>query len=255
MARSVDSAVSVVNCMTAGLFLAACAGPTAPATQTALSAPLLYVCDFDNPAALRDWRLEGGHGMRIVNGNLVLDNADPAKPDDPGRHLVAWLDREIPADFLLEFTFRPENRQRGLAIVFFNARGANGEDIFSPALQPRDGTFVQYHSGDIDNYHTSYWAGGERGTAHVRKNRGFHLVAHGPDLVRDAPPDAFQTVRIRKQGGAIRVEVDGRLSVAYDDDGKTHGPVHAHAGRVGLRQMAHSRRCEYGEMRVYSVTR
>ncbi|MCP5111887.1 MAG: DUF1961 family protein, partial [bacterium] len=164
-----------------------------------------------------------------------------------------WLTEEAPADFLLEFTIRPQNRQDGLNIVFFSTRGINGESIFDPALAPRDGTFQQYHSGDLNGYHISYWAG-ERGTANVRKNRGFQLVAEGKDLVAGAPADAFQTVRIYKRGGTIRLTVDGELAAAYDDNGKISGPAHTHTGWIGLRQMGRTIRCEYGRLAVYPLT-
>ena len=70
----------------------------------------------------------------------------------------------------------------------------------------------------MNGYHISYWAAG-RGTANCRKNRGFHLVAEGKDLVTDGPAGTFQTVRIYKRGGKIRCTVDDVLSLAYDDDG------------------------------------
>src|SRR5690606_35596727 len=148
---------------------------------------------------------------------------------DRRNHLVAWLRKEVPADFMLEFSFRPRDRDEGLAIVFFNTRGRGGEGIFDSSLSPRDGTFPQYHSGDLNGYHISYWAG-DRDTSHVRKNHGFHLVAKGADLIRTGEPDAFQTVRIYKRGGQIRLMVDDEVALAYNDDGTTFGPVHNHSG-------------------------
>ncbi|MGH9339176.1 MAG: DUF1961 family protein [Acidobacteriota bacterium] len=207
----------------------------------------IYETSFDDPAVLNDWKLEGGNQMSVAGGNLVLESGGR------NNHLVCWLRKEAPADFLLEFTFRPQNRQEGLAIVFFNARGLKGESIFDPALVPRDGTFDQYHSGDLDNYHISYWAAG-RETAHIRKNKGFHLVVKGRDLVTPAPAHAFQTIRVYKRGGKIRITVDDVVAVAYDDDGKTYGPVHTHAGWIGLRQMGHAVRGAYGHVKLFPLT-
>ncbi len=213
----------------------------------------LYDTSFDHPDDLKDWRLEGGKGMRISGGHLVLESDENIDPTKPSRnHLVCWLAKKMPADFLFEFTVRPQNRQEGLNIVFFNALGLKGENIFAPPIQPRNGEFRQYHSGDINNYHVSYWAA-TRGTANLRKNKGFHLVATGKDLVSPAPPDSFQTIRIYKRGGRIRVTVDDVLSVAYDDNGKDFGPVHTHSGWIGLRQMGHTLRCEYDSVRVYPL--
>jgi hypothetical protein len=211
----------------------------------------VYATTFDNADALKDWKLEGGKRMSIENGRLVLESEPPGpKPSAADNHLVCWLTKEMPADFLLEFKVHPQNRKQGLNIVFFNARGLHGESIFDPALAPRTGVFKQYHSGDLNNYHISYWAG-DRGTANVRKNKGFALVATGPDVVVKAPAEAFQTIRLYKRGGTIRLMVDDIISVAFDDDGKTHGPVWKHSGWIGLRQMGHTVRCEYDDLRVY----
>ncbi len=206
----------------------------------------VYQTTFDDASVLKDWRLEGGKRMSIANGKLVLES-------EPGRrenHLVCWLTKEMPADFLLEFSVRPQDRKEGLNIVFFNTRGNNGEDIFDSALKPRSGIFRQYHSSDLNGYHISYWAG-ERSTANVRKNAGFKLVATGPDRIVAAAPDAFQVVRLYKRGGTIRLMVDDIISVAWDDDGKAHGPVWNHPGWIGLRQMGHTVRCEYDSLNVF----
>ncbi len=213
----------------------------------------VYTTGFEDPADAADWILEGGRSLRVENGSLVLESdRKSTQPESRGNHLVCWLKREIPADFLLEFSVRPENRHRGLNIVFFNARGLRGESVFDPALAKRDGDFAQYHSGDLNNYHISYWAG-DRGTANLRKNRGFHLVATGPDLVSGSPTDAFQTILLYKRDGRIRLSVDGTPCLSWDDDGKTYGPVHSRPGWIGLRQMAHTQRCEYGHLCVYPL--
>ncbi|MHC4511400.1 MAG: DUF1961 family protein, partial [Planctomycetota bacterium] len=128
---------------------------------------------------------------------------------------------------------RPQNRKKGLNIVFFNARGINGESIFDPTLQERNGVFKQYHSGDLNNYHVSYWAG-DRGFSNLRKNRGFHLVSSGKDYIIAGDPNAFQTVQIYKRAEKIRVTVDGLVAVAFDDDGKTFGSVHKDGTYVAL---------------------
>jgi hypothetical protein len=211
----------------------------------------VYSTTFDDPAELSRWVLEGGKRAAIEDGHLVLESTPPVE-GEKSDHLVFWLNEVFPADFLLEFSIRPQNRKHGLAIVFFNARGINGESIFDPALKPRDGVFKQYHSSDLNNYHISYWAG-DRGTANIRKNAGFNLVATGPDLVTGGAADTFQTVRIYKKGGNIRLIVDDVISAAWDDDGVTYGPVHTNDGWIGLRQMRHAIHCEYDHLKVYPL--
>jgi hypothetical protein len=210
----------------------------------------IYQTTFDDPSVLKEWRLEGGKRASVENGKLVLES----EPGQRENHLVCWLTKEMPPEYLLEFTVRPKDRKEGLNIVFFSTRGAKGESIFDRGLKPRTGVFKQYHSSDINGYHISYWAG-DRGTANVRKNAGFHLVATGPDRVKDGPANTFQTVRIYKRGGTIRLMVDDMISVAFDDDGKTYGPVWNHPGWIGLRQMGHTVRCEYDSLKVYPLKR
>ncbi|WP_437207024.1 DUF1961 family protein [Planctomicrobium sp. SH664] len=234
-----------------------------PQNKTGAPLPLLDV-DWEHPffqtrfetaAVLSDWSMEGPGTASIREGKLILET-DAAPEGIPleknPHHIVYWLKRELPADFLIEFLVNPRNRQQGLNIVFFNARGLNGESIFDPALAARDGTFKQYHSGDLNNYHVSYWAG-DRGTAHIRKNKGAYLVAQGNDLVNGAPQGVPQQVRIYKRGGQIRVTVDGRPSVAFDDDGVQYGPVIENSGWMGLRQMGWTRHCEYDDLTVYPL--
>ena len=212
----------------------------------------VYETSFESPEVLKLWTLEGGKQMSISDGCLVLQSdADKKGPTGIGNdHLVCWLNQELPADYLIEFTVRPTNRKEGLNIVFFSARGLKGESIFDPGLKLRDGTYNQYHSSDLNCYHISYWAAG-RGTANLRKSKGFHLVAEGRDLICDAPAGAFQTVRVYKRGGTIRLTVDEVVALAWNDDGKTHGPVIDQPGWFGLRQMGHTQRCEYGHVKVH----
>lgn len=214
----------------------------------------IYETSFDEAKDLKDWRLEGGRRVSVAEGNLVLES-DPDQKGQNGKshdHLVCWLDRELPANFLVEFTVRPENRKEGLNIVFFSARGKQGESIFDAGLSPRDGTYKQYHSGDLNCYHISYWAAG-RETANLRKSAGFHLVAEGKDLICDAPAEKFQTVRVYKRDGSIRLLVDDVVALAWNDDGNTHGPVLVRSGWFGLRQMGHTQRCEYGHVKIYAL--
>ena len=115
--------------------------------------------------------------------------------------------------------------------------------------------FKSYTNGAINCYHTSYWAtseqGGPRGTAHIRKNQGFHLVAMGRDFIAGGGPGPHR-VRVLKIGGKIQVEANGKISVAWQDDGKAFGPV-LKDGLIGLRQMSHTKQCSYTHFKVWEV--
>ncbi|GHC05645.1 DUF1961 family protein [Cerasicoccus arenae] len=212
----------------------------------------VYRSNFTDETVLGDWVLEGGESMQVIDGCFVLESEGLQTRPAPGNHLVAWLKPEIPADFYLEFDFRPEDKSQGLAIIFFNTRGTQGEPVLDPDLAPRDGTFVQYHSGDLDGYHLSYWSGARKGV-NLRKNHGFTLLGAGQDLIVADSTDEFQRVGLYKRGGTIRYFVDGELALEYVDDGETAGPIWEHSGWLGLRQMDHAHRCQYDNLAIYPL--
>ena len=208
----------------------------------------LFTGDRRTPVpAGTDWVLEGKATARTEDGRLVLTN-------DPG-HLVFWSTRAFPADVLIEFGVSPAHANEGLNILFFAAKGQDGGSIFDEKQPMRDGLFKTYHSGAIDCYHVSYWATGpggeERGTAHIRKNRGFHIVSMGRDFIANQGPGPHR-VRLLKLGSEITVEVGGKIAVRWKDDGTTFGPVLGD-GLIGLRQMAHTGECRYTYFKVHSV--
>lgn len=224
----------------------------------------VYQTDFSDPRELNDWVKEGGLPARIEDGRLILESklatdrelsrTDHRLFNQRNRdHVVFWLKREVPADFLLEVLLRPADKQSGLNIIFFNTRGVKGKSVFDPALAPRDGTFPQYHSGDLNGYHVSYWAS-PRGTTHIRKNRGFHLVSVS-DLnpIETAPKETFEMLRIYKRADKIRIMVNDRVIVAWDDDGKTFGPAILQSGWIGLRQMGYTLRTDYDRLAIYPL--
>lgn len=250
--------------------LAAAADPASPAAGLDLAGitlTKLYEADFAAPLRLvkedslfdqgrrardpggAEWVLEGAASAELKDGRLHLVNE--------GSHLVCWNTRRFPGDFLLEFGVIPQDPNEGLNIVFFCARGRKGGGLFDPDQPRRGGEFKTYHSGVLDCYHASYWAtrrdGTPRGTAHIRKNHGFHLVADGPDLLAGTGPGPHR-VRVLKIGGDIAVEVNGSVSVRWNDDGRTLGPV-LNGGLIGLRQMSHTRPCAYTHFKVWSASR
>ena len=230
-----------------------------------LKSDLLYESDFSKPLKFVkeaelftdskrtrkpegvDWVLEGKASARVENGRLFLKN-------DPD-HLVFWNTREFPADVLIEFGVSPADSNKGLNIVFFAAKGRDGGNIFDLGQPIRDGEFKTYHTGAINCYHTSYWAndpqGAARGTSHIRKNHGFHLVAMGRDFIASQGAGPHR-VRMLKLGNQIAVEANGKIEVRWEDDGKTFGPV-LKEGFVGLRQMSHTGECGYTHFKVWAV--
>jgi hypothetical protein len=207
-----------------------------------------------------EWVLEGPGKAFVKDGQLVIDNLENGMD-----HVVLWLPKPFPSDFLLEFDITIERVDQGLAIVFFAARPVDDPagSIFKKGLPKRNGRFINYIRGDVNSYHVSYIAGGERGSetnsaprrsTNVRKNSGFWLVACGDDQIqgKGLGPGPHR-VRLLKVGNKMQMEVNGLLSVEFEDDGKTWGPVWED-GYIGLRQMNHLLSARYENMKVYRVT-
>jgi len=201
----------------------------------------------------KDWVFEGPGKAWTSKGQLHMESYKP----ETGGHIVLWNTRVFPADFLLEFAISPKDSNNGLNIVFFCARPKVGGSIFDLNIPPRRGVFKNYHSGALNSYHISYWAcastdgGTPRRTANLRKNFGFYLPSCGIDRIAGQGPGPH-LVRLLKVGGKIQLETCGRLSLVFDDDGKTYGPVWGD-GYIGLRQMGHTHRASYTHFKVWKV--
>jgi hypothetical protein len=201
-----------------------------------------------------EWVLEGPNATaETVEDGLLLRTSAPEDRRDG--HIVLWNTREMPADFLFEYSFTPQNDERGLAIIFFNTRNPAGGTIFDLDLPARFGRFREYIVGAIDSYHVSPWATDDtrlRRTANMRKNSGFMLVSVGNDVIGGSGPGPH-TVRILKRGGHVQVESNGVLALEFRDDGISHGPVHDQPGLIGLRFMAHGESVTVHSMKVWAV--
>lgn len=230
---------------------------------------LLYEADFTKPLAVinegdlfrgpkriglpqgADWVLEGAGKAWTQDGRLHIKHATDADST------VLWNTQRFPADFLLEFAFAPSDPQQGLTIIFFAATGLDGGGVFDLDQRRRDGEFPNYHSSSLRCYHISYWATapdgvGFRGTSNLRKNPGHRLVAIGDDHIAGAGAGPHK-VRLCKIGGKIQLETNGKLSVVWEDDGKTLGAVLG-GGYIALRQMRHTRSASYTHFKLFAIT-
>jgi hypothetical protein len=180
-----------------------------------------------------------------------------------GGHIVCWNKAfETDENYIVEYDFKPLS-PIGLGIIFFSAKGVNGEDVLSDSLEKRYGVFSQYIFSDINCYHISYWAnatGNIRGTSNLRKNTGAFCLANGIDpSVKGFDPtcDEFNLtthrMKLVKIKNNIKLYIDGVLSIDYTDkrfnnivseegldnvieENVDTGEVLG-GGRVGLRQM------------------
>jgi hypothetical protein len=197
------------------------------ACRSTLPAPASqYRTNFDNQALDMDdiWRLEGTGTATIEDGHLVLQE------DSGGVGVVLWTQADWPAD--VEFSFDLSfGNNRGIGVFFFAARGTQGEDLFDTPT-PRTGEYEEYIRGEIDAYSLSmhrYFPDGKNNPgSNLRRNAGFNLLQTAtPDPVLEANRDYH--VVVRKEGGAIRVEVDGEVTHDYVDE----DPLGS--GKIGFR--------------------
>lgn len=197
--------------------------------------------------------LEGDGAVTFPMKRMRLEST---RHPDEGQlaNVVFWCPEEFPQDLAVSWNFWPI-REPGLAIMFFGAKGRGGFDLFDPRLAPRQGIYDQYHHGDIDAYHISYFRrryAEERQlhTCNLRKSYGFHLVAQGADPIPGVA-DAVGPYRmlIVKQGGLIHFAVNELTVFTWEDDGTSFGPVLG-GGKIGFRQMA-PLIGEYADLKVY----
>ena len=144
-----------------------------------------------------------------------------------------------------------------VSILFFAATGRKGENIFDARLRPRNGPYDQYHHGDIDALHISYFRRSqpeERAfhTCNLRKSYGFNLVAQGADPIPSVD-DARNPYRLRlvKFGDMVEFFINDLLILHWSDDGQKYGPI-LRGGKIGFRQMAPFV-AEYGKLIVRTL--
>lgn len=160
---------------------------------------VLYRNPLAQPEDVAGFRLEGEGSATFPCGRMRLESTRSAG-DGQAANLVLWCPVELTGDLEISWSFWPVH-EPGLCILFVHARGRDGRDLFDPGLADRFGPYEQYHSGDIDAYHLSYfrrrWQSERRfHTCNLRKSYGFHLVAQGADP-RPSVLDADGPYRLR----------------------------------------------------------
>lgn len=217
---------------------------------------LIYSNPLREEADIKDFVLEGSASLSFPNQRLRMENMLSPKLMQKANY-VLWCRKEFPADVAIEWDFWPV-REPGLAMMFFSAKGRNGEDLFDKSLAVREGDYASYHHSDINAFHVSYFRRKEPDerrfhTCNLRKSYGLHLVCQGADPLPDAKEaDGPYHIRIVKQGNRIEFYIDGLLIFSFLDDGETYGTLLA-GGKIGFRQLA-PMVGEYADLKVYEIT-
>ncbi|KAF4970396.1 hypothetical protein FZEAL_10051 [Fusarium zealandicum] len=206
--------------------------------SSALAEKLLYKNTFNSSDAIADWVREGPINATISNNTMELSGAGGI--DD---YFVFWVPEVFPDRIRITWEFSAIN-EPGLAMFFFGAASVAGGSIFDKDLAPRNGSYPQYHSGDIRTLHASYfrrrWPE-ERAfhLANLRKAPGFHLVAQGADPIPSVVDSkgAFYKVEVVKDKRDVQFSVNDLLLFSWKDSDGSTGPV-IRGGRIGFRQMS-----------------
>lgn len=210
---------------------------------------------YDNPLRCRedikDFILEGQAKTTFENNCMKLTSVLDPKLEQAANY-VFWCNETFPENIEIEWDFTPLN-DIGLCIMFFSAAGKNGEDLFSDTLAKRTGDYGNYHSGDINAYHISYFRHRypeERAfrTCNLRKSYGFQLAAIAGDPLPDvADACSPYKMRIRKFKGEISFHINDLMVLYFKDQGEVWKE-----GKIGFRQMS-PMVAEYANFRVYEL--
>jgi len=214
---------------------------------------------YENPLAceadIADFILEGNAKLSFPEGALRMENAMDASLGQKA-NFVLWCPEEFPEDVYITWDFKAL-KEPGLCILFFSAKGINGESAFSDTLNKRTGEYVQYHHGDINAFHVSYFRRKEADerafhTCNLRKSYGFHLVAQGGDPIPDADEmNEMYHIAVLKKANQVVFYINDLEIFRFEDDGETYGPLLG-GGSIGFRQLA-PLVAEYSNLKVYEV--
>ncbi len=221
-----------------------------------LKGRMLYKNSLSSEEDIAEYHLEGDACITFPRGIMRMENAYE-RDKEKGLHanFVLWCDRNFPDDIAVSWNFKPLT-DAGLAMFWIASRGRNGEDIFSPQLEQRDGDYSQYNHGDINALHASYYRRNpaEIGfrTCNLRKSHGHNLVC----LAGDPLPDAkYATkpyrIEVTKSGQHFRFSIDDIEIYHWVDDGVRYGPI-LQDGKIGFRQMA-GLIAEYSDLTVHKI--
>ncbi|MDQ0767784.1 hypothetical protein QF031_000533 [Pseudarthrobacter defluvii] len=202
-------------------------------------AGILYRNPLAGPEDVAGWVAEGPLRMDSRDGSLELSGLLDSQEFGDHAHWTFWCPVEFPDGIRISWEFLPL-AEPGLAMLFFAAAGHGGLDLFDPALAARTGYYPQYHSGDIDALHVSYFRHKYRSerafrTCNLRKSAGFELVAQGADPLPPAEDATdFYRLEVVKDGPEVAFSINGLLLFEWRDvtDRVLGG------GRIGFRQMA-----------------
>ena len=238
---------------TALFCLFGCAQQSGLVGGRAIKGELIYQNPLSSWTDVSDWVMEGEGEVSFDNGWMQMWSPDEAS------HHVFWMPKKLPQSFIAEWDAQALKTDAGLVIVFFAAKGVNGEGIFDPSLPPRNGTFSQYTEGQLGSYHISYYANAahnpDRGHANLRKNNTFSLLQTG-EVGISTFDRTVQRVRLEKISNHIKLFINDRKVIDYTDDNPVVEGINTGKplgdGYLGFRQMQWTR-FQYRDLAIWEV--
>lgn len=201
------------------------AGDTIRLGECTLNVTPLVSADFSG--TLDNWVVEGNSIVEIRDGRLHI-----ATPDNG--YATVWYRQPFSGDQLIRFKARVLPPKQASNINFFLCASLpDGGDFFAPN---RTGDYAEYHA--LTNY-TMTFTGRREGLANapgymrLRRNPGFVLVDENLDL--KAETDTDYHIAIVKTGSQIRVFVNNRQTLSFDDVNAAGERQDYRAGYAGFR--------------------
>ena len=102
---------------------------------------LIYENNFASEKKLADWTMEGPGKIEFVNNTMEMYS-----PNEEGHH-VFWCPNDFPKDFIAEWDAKNFETDAGLCIIFFAAKGLNGQSIFDSSMPKR--TKDKFNNGSL----------------------------------------------------------------------------------------------------------
>ena len=200
----------------------------------------------DTCETMESWFVEGEGRADVVDGALRVVSTS----NELGCH--AWFRPDLPDNVIIEYDMTVHGPE-GFALVFFCARGAQGEDIIA-GLRPRTGSFGEYVANkQLLCYHLSVHRMGpqERYVEGANLNRNPPKTLIQRNAVDPCPPakgDQSYHLRLIKMGRSIRFYVNRELVFyCFDESPQPYG-----GGKFGFRQIYLST-ISYDNLRVYQA--
>ena len=161
---------------------------------------------------LDDWLNEGKVITIIDSGQLYMESLDAEIINPKGN---IWWKHNFKNPYVIEFDYQSLSDE-GLTMVFWNAFGIDGKDIFS---WKRTGVYEEYVNSNLTAYHCSFHRF-NTGLSNIRKAPGFHLVSSVKDPI-DTEDRKRHRIIIASAASWQRIFVDGHLVHDFFDEGKS----------------------------------